>query len=355
MEDHLLLSHLHTYPAMEIADMVKLLYQNEFGTGHMLPSPEEALTRIETERAGLPAIPGRPLTEDIGNRRCRLYLNAEAASTLSSDTIARLFQMEGEEESGTRAGFEEKLEQLQTLCRRGDLPFDESALAHYLVQYKEAGYPPVSHSQGYREAYCPAYRVVGDKVMAYQSLLLAIDSLRGKKKAVHIAIDGPCASGKSTLGTWLSRVYPNGNLLHMDDFFLPLAAQTPERLATPGNNVDHERFQREVAASLEAGIGFTYRPFSCREQAYQEGISMAPGEVNIIEGAYSLHPSLAELYDIKVFLTVSPEVQRQRILKRNGPEMLLRFQREWIPLEEAYFNAYSIQSGCDFVYPAADL
>ena len=42
-------------------------------------------------------------------------------------------------------------------------------------------------------------------------------------------------------------------------------------------------------------------------------------------------------------MTVPPEVQRERILKRSGPVMLRRFVEEWIPLEELYFSSFRIE------------
>ena len=35
-----------------------------------------------------------------------------------------------------------------------------------------------------------------------------------------------------------------------------------------------------------------------------------------------------------------PAQQRARILRRNGPVLLRRFESEWIPLEKRYFEAY---------------
>ena len=60
----------------------------------------------------------------------------------------------------------------------------------------------------------------------------------------------------------------------------------------------------------------------------------------VIEGSYSLHPYFGDPYDLRVFLTVPPEVQAQRILKRNGEEGLARFKALWIPKEEAYFRKF---------------
>ena len=48
-----ILEHLKRYPMMEIADMVKLLYQSEFGVGHMIKNPAASLERLERECQGL--------------------------------------------------------------------------------------------------------------------------------------------------------------------------------------------------------------------------------------------------------------------------------------------------------------
>ena len=77
---------------------------------------------------------------------------------------------------------------------------------------------------------------------------------------------------------------------------------------------------------------------------------MQPKQLNIIEGSYSLHPTLSDSYDLKVFLTIDSELQSKRILNRNGPEKHKRFISEWIPLENHYFNELNIQAQCDLVF-----
>jgi hypothetical protein len=44
-----------------------------------------------------------------------------------------------------------------------------------------------------------------------------------------------------------------------------------------------------------------------------------------------------------VFLEIDKEEQNRRILERSGAEMLKRFQTEWIPLEDKYFNDFNIK------------
>ena len=51
-------------------------------------------------------------------------------------------------------------------------------------------------------------------------------------------------------------------------------------------------------------------------------------------------------YGHSVFLDVDPELQKQRILHRNGEALAARFFSEWIPLEERYFSAFRIPEVC---------
>ena len=66
-----------------------------------------------------------------------------------------------------------------------------------------------------------------------------------KKPRLLVTIDGPCGSGKSTLADALSDAL-SAPIIRMDDFFLPHALKTPQRLAIPGGNVDLERLMQEV-------------------------------------------------------------------------------------------------------------
>ena len=133
----------------------------------------------------------------------------------------------------------------------------------------------------------------------------------------------------------------------MDDFFLQMHQRTKERFETPGGNVDHERFLEEVLLPMNRGETFLYRPFDCSRMAVGEGTEIAPGKLCIVQGSYSLHPALESAYDLKIVLSISPAAQAERILKRNGPQMLGRFMNEWIPMENLYFEATRIKDRCD--------
>lgn len=168
---------------------------------------------------------------------------------------------------------------------------------------------------------------------------------------VLIAIDGQSASGKSTAAKLLAERL-SATVFHMDDFFLQPHMRTPERLATPGGNVDIERFIQDVLPHILAGETVFLERYDCHLDELLPPVEIAPRPVSIIEGAYSLHPLLNQHYDIRVFYQIDPALQRARILVRNGEEMLQMFENRWIPLEHKYFTAFDVEHSCDFVVAA---
>lgn len=181
------------------------------------------------------------------------------------------------------------------------------------------------------------------------SLLTRIQSLHAHRDRVIVGVDGRCASGKTTLSASLSETL-GCPVIHMDQFFLRPHMRTPERLALPGGNVDKERFLEEVAKPLKAtdGSPFSYRPFNCHTGNLEAPIVVPYTDTLIIEGTYSLSPELRSLYDVRVFLTIDPAVQLKRIEARNGSTALEAFRSKWIPLEEAYFEAFRPWEDCEF-------
>ena len=173
--------------------------------------------------------------------------------------------------------------------------------------------------------------------------------LLAERVPVLVAIDGCCGSGKTTLAAALAERL-TAEVLHMDDFYLRPEQRSPARYRTPGENVDHERFLAEVLLPLRKGEPALLRRFDCRSFTLQPPVEIPPAEIYLIEGSYSLHRELRELYDLRVFLTVDPDEQLRRITKRNGPEKAEEFRTRWIPLENLYFADLPVPELCDFVF-----
>lgn len=179
-----------------------------------------------------------------------------------------------------------------------------------------------------------------------------IEGLLMSRERILIAIDGSCASGKTTLAAAMAREF-DCNLFHMDDFFLRPEQRTLQRLEETGGNVDYERFLEEVLLPLQTGNPFFYCPYDCSSGSLREPAAVIPKRINVIEGSYSHHPFFGDPYDLKIFLKVSPDVREKRILQR--PKFLhRRFFEEWIPMERRYFEDFSIEEKADLLLTPAD-
>lgn len=172
-----------------------------------------------------------------------------------------------------------------------------------------------------------------------QPVLDAVSALHARARLL-IALDGPCGSGKTTLADLLCRMLACP-CVHMDDFHMPHARKTPERMAQPGGNSDRERLMTEVLLPWREGRTVTYRPYDCAADAPGAPITLPAGRVLVLEGSYAHHPDLARLTDVSVFVRVEREEQLRRIAARS-PEKLQQFIDRWIPLEDSYFRAFHL-------------
>lgn len=187
-----------------------------------------------------------------------------------------------------------------------------------------------------------------DELCARISSLLAASL----ERPVLVALDGRCGSGKTTLAAILAERFPESVTLHTDDYYLPPEQRAPGWEHTPCANMDLTRLRAEALEPLRACCVGQYRAYCCGVGAYKAGGPLVPKPLVLVEGSYSLHPSLADLYDLKIFVTCPPEEQARRLLGREGTHYAA-FTSRWIPLEEAYFEQYHVEQGADVVLNTA--
>lgn len=351
-----LLEYCGRYPGLKIRDVFKYLYQSSFGCEHMVSSLDAVTDWIRKEYSGTAKgeagseVAGSGTVDLLDGGYSRVHLDWLDRG-LSAETLGKLFYLSAKTEAEGRIELERKLAIALEMVRKGELPFGFEEFKIAVSEWKNAEYPAVHHSEEFRAIYHPAYRVVAEQYVKFIPLFCEIDRRAGERFVV--AIEGGSASGKTTLSQILSQVY-DCTVFHMDDYFLRPEQRTPERFAQPGGNVDRERFLEEVLEPLSRGEIVRYRRFDCSTFTLKEPVEVEPKQLVIVEGAYSMHPELAGYYDFAVFLDVSPELQRDRIVKRNGPEMAKRFHNEWIPMELLYFKGLNIKEQCDLVLPIED-
>ncbi len=174
-----------------------------------------------------------------------------------------------------------------------------------------------------------------------------ISALVARGRAV-IAIDGNCASGKTTLANEIQQVF-GGTVIHADSFFLPPFMRSDDRVSEPGGNFHYERFKSEVIDNLKSDMPFTYGVFNCRHGEITDIVTVDEQSLIIIEGSYCMHPKLEADYDLRIFCCTDLQTQIERIGKRNGEDALVNFTEKWIPLENRYFDVFGIPDTCHII------
>ncbi len=333
------------YPKLAVTDLFKFLYQSSFGCEHLISDIAAAKAYIRKEAESACPVEG-DLVEALDGAYCRVHLDY-LRKGLSADTFAKLFVLSGAHVEDGKERLEEKLSVLWKMAQEGELPFSKEEVEAALEKWRVEDYPACHHSEAFRVAYAPAYRLMKKEYVRFLPLFIELDC-RLKQGSVTLAIEGGSGSGKTTLGELLCKVY-DCTVFHMDDFFLRPEQRTPERFAEPGGNVDRERFLSEVLLPLYNKETIQYRRFDCGTFTVLPPEKKVPSALNVIEGVYSMHPELETYYDLSVFLDISPELQKARITKRNAPELANRFFREWIPMEQRYFAFGKIKENCDIV------
>lgn len=327
---------LNTKLNMELQDVIKMCYQAAFGAEHLLEDLDRARKYFDEE---FESIEERdvPLYEYISEDVARVDLGAWKASGMPKEWFFDLFVMATKESYGGEEKMLESLEMAKGLLNSFEM-------SKCIDRYVAEGIRPVHHSQRYRDAHKPAYRLVDRKHLRLIPILVAASKLDGGV----IVIDGPCASGKSTMATQLSEIL-GGSVVRIDDFFLPPALRTKERLAEAGGNVHYERFKEEVLSGLASGESFEYTRFDCSIMDYGNSVLVPAAKWRIVEGSYSHHPYFGEYGDIRVFSMIDADEQMSRILVRNGEKMAKRFESMWIPMENRYFKEYNISKRASLI------
>lgn len=160
--------HAERYPQMMPNDAVKLIFQNEFGGGHLISDKSVALNYLIKE---LEDCRGRDIAQsdvvtDIGNGIVRLDIVAVEKGFITAKRLIEIFAESAKAVKGDSESFYLKIELLEKLTEQGVFGFSKQSLAKFMKEYNEFGkVRALSHSEHYRGFYAPAYRIVLKKLL----------------------------------------------------------------------------------------------------------------------------------------------------------------------------------------------
>ena len=322
-------------PFMEQRDAVKFVFQAMLGAGHLLSDRDAVTERAAREMEGLTPDPAEPLFEILSPGWCRMNLRRARAEGIPPQAVAGL--MKAGAPSSPRYTRREVYGFCRELAASGDALFADAGALEAIL---DGNWLP-SHSSAYREAARPAYRVISADWIPCMETVRAIAARQAEGNRPLVTIDGPCASGKTTLAGRLAEVF-RAPVIHTDDFVVPHAQKTPERLGVPGGNCDWERLVREVVAPWKRGGPVRYRRYDCGQDCLLPEEELPDCGILILEGSYCNLPAIRERAGVRIFADAPWEIRQARLLRRESPESLRRFYERWIPLEDAYFRAYKL-------------
>lgn len=298
---------LHPFSTRQ--DLYKLIVQSCLGNGHSITSPEDSFLALQEEKR----IAKKDSIQEIGNGFIRVPLSYMKEEDLL--LWNELF--------------------IESAKKRSTQRLFDQALQNY--GFVDQGI--VSHSQEYKEHYDPHYRVFRKEYVDYFEVFkVALHTLQEHRV---LSIDGPCASGKTTIGKLLSS-FLECPCIHMDDYFLQANQRTAQRLEEPGGNIDYERFHQEINDAWNQNQPIHMRSYDCSSQRLRKEVILEESPILIIEGSYAHHPYLDDMQAFKIFMDIEPSIQKERLQKRS-PDKFLDFIEKWIPMEEKYFHAFSIK------------
>jgi hypothetical protein len=155
-------NHLERYPEMQIQDVYKMLYQGEFGVGHLIDNPDIAKNYLNSELEQITSDSTEPLWEYISpdTDMVRINLRPFKAQQLNSDKLIQAMWKTARMVVGDTTQLYKNWKIIIEGIERGLLPLSANDAISFWQQMQIHGFPAVHHSEVYQQAYHPAYRVI---------------------------------------------------------------------------------------------------------------------------------------------------------------------------------------------------
>lgn len=184
----------------------------------------------------------------------------------------------------------------------------------------------------------PLLAHVGIAVMDMGSaeILEPIEAVRRASSARLIAIDGLPVSGKSTLADQMIEAL-GAEVIYLDDFVRPEAEW--RGLVSPGFPFPYIRYDEflDTVHTLGRHGECSYFPYDWRTgQPSKELRRVVRDKPVVIEGVSTMHPQLAPLYDLRIWVESDRESVLQASLARGVGDWADEWQNLFLPCVELY-------------------
>ncbi len=153
----ILLEHYRKYPELQVADILKFIFQSACGCEHFVSDRKRVLEYIRYEYADM--IPREPLIEPLDGNYSRVHL-ACIGKYFTSEELADMFVRSARPEPEGVEKIKQKLAVARELIGSGEIGLSIEDFDRDAAIWCAGGYCAIHHSDKFRREYLPAYRVI---------------------------------------------------------------------------------------------------------------------------------------------------------------------------------------------------
>lgn len=168
-----------------------------------------------------------------------------------------------------------------------------------------------------------------------------------KNKPVIIAIDGFGGAGKSTLAKDLKKELQSAAIVEVDDFYVFGIMSDANK-----SNFDRARLVKQVLEPLKQGRLAAYQKSIDEDNPLSEYFEVPQVDYLILEGVSSFHPDIAKYVDYKIWLDISADEAKKRMMNRDkseGQDHGELLWSHWTDSYQAYKDLYHPESLADLI------
>ncbi len=184
--------------------------------------------------------------------------------------------------------------------------------------------------------------------MPLTSLIKEWTQSPGAPATIIVGVDGPAGAGKSSFCAALKAMHSTITIVHMDDFFVPLALRNAPS-GEFGRQVDWRRVLEQVLVPLIEGTPGRYQRFDWESAGLGAWYDVPTGGIVLLDGVYSTREEVSPLLTHRVWVSVPPGLGLKRGIDRDGKESRDWWMSDWLEDENRYLLTGCAEGFADVV------
>lgn len=326
-------------PVSGVQDFIKYLYQKRFGPAHFINVDYDVIHDF--------------FMKEIQNLNPVAY--HEDLYDYAGDVFARVnlrpYQALGFD---LRALFERFIASSEAQANHEIFYADLNILYSYLLGKKFAkeqidekyslakkpGFMSFHHSEQYRNAYLPAYRLIKrefiSKDIRYAQFINYLSSFSPEKPAI-IAVEG---RNENMITEFCAKAAED----------LPITVISCDHFRDVDNEnefgINSERLKAEALSKLKPGKNLLYRKYNRRNREYSQVKIEKTKQLVLVEGIFSANPKLAGRYDAVIYIDDGKGFREQKSMISPDER---EYRELWLSRLDKYYRKYNIMFGSDLI------